>query len=159
MPCSFGVEIRMNKSFAVAVVLSFACARESVQAPPATVTGSPQLRHYEFRVDQLPPPYATPSAGNPPRVTSQPAGATLHVPPGFSISVYAADLEDPRHMILAPNGDVIVSEPGAGKITILRDGKKFTFASNLNNPYGLALHDRWLYIGDEDAIVRLAYTP
>ena len=149
----------MNKPLAVAGVLSLACACEAVQAPPAVGSGSAQLRHYQFRPDQMPPPYATPSAGNPPRVVSQPRGATLHLPPGFSIAVYAADLDDPRRMILAPNGDVIVSEPAAGKITILRQGKKFTFASNLNNPYGLALHDRWLYVGNEDAIVRLPYTP
>jgi glucose/arabinose dehydrogenase len=149
----------MNKTLAVAIVLSLACAREASQAPPTIATASAQLRHYEFRADQLPPPYTTPSAGNPPRVTAPPPGAALHVPPGFNIAVYASDLDDPRHMIVAPNGDVIVSEPGAGKITILRDGKKFTFASNLNNPYGLALHDRWLYIGNEDAIVRLPYSP
>src|SRR5438093_8465877 len=95
----------MNKPLAVAGVLSLACACEAVQAPPAVGSGSAQLRHYQFRPDQVPPPYATPSAGNPPRVVSQPRGATLHLPPGFSIAVYAADLDDPRRMILAPNGE------------------------------------------------------
>jgi glucose/arabinose dehydrogenase len=150
----------MKKSLALALVFSFACAREAVQAPAtATTAGDPQLRHYDFSADQLPPPYATRSAGNPPRVTAQPPGATLHLPPGFKISIYAANLDDPRNMLLAPNGDIFVSEPGAGRISILRAGKRFTFASNLNNPYGLALHDGWLYIGDEDAVVRLPYTP
>src|SRR2546426_5217649 len=141
-----------TKRVLIAALLSFSCARETV------VHAQTSLQHHEIRADQLPPPFQTRSAVNPPFVTSL-FGAKLQVPPGFTISVYASGLDDPRHMILAPNGDVIVSEPGAGKITILRDGKKFTFASNLNNPYGLALHDRWLYIGDEDAIVRLAYTP
>jgi glucose/arabinose dehydrogenase len=53
-----------------------------------------------------------------------------------------------------------------GRITILRDANhdgvaelRFTFASNLNSPYGLALHDGWLYVGNEDAVVRFPYTP
>jgi glucose/arabinose dehydrogenase len=90
----------------------------------------------------------------------------LKLPPGFKISVFAAGLDDPRHMLQAANGDVILSEPGAGRITILRDAnhdgvaeQRFTFASNLDNPYGLAFHDGWLYIGNQDAVVRLRYTP
>ena len=142
-----------EKSVCLAVLLAAGCARESV------VHAQVSLQHHEIRADQLPAPYATSSATNPPRVVAQPAGARLQVPRGFAISVFAEGLDDPRHMIQAPNGDVLVSEPGAGKITILRDGKRYTFASGLNDPYGLAIHDGWLYIGDEDAVVRLPYTP
>ncbi len=149
----------MKTSIAFAIMFSFACAAEPAPAPPA-------LRHYELRADQLPPPFATPSAGNPPRVTSPPPGAQLVLPPGFKIAVFADKLDDPRRMLLAPNGDVVLSEPGAGKITILRDAnhhgvaeQRFTFAANLDSPYGLAFHDGFLYVGDEDAVVRFAYTP
>ena len=69
----------------------------------------------------MPKPFATPSSGNPPSVSAPPANATLHAPPGFHISLFADKLGDPRAMLLAPNGDVILSEPGEGKITILRD--------------------------------------
>ncbi len=69
-------------------------------------------------------------------------------------------------MIQASNGDVIVAEPGVGRITILRDANhdgtaelRYTFASELNEPFGLALHEGWLYIGDQDAVVRVPYTP
>lgn len=156
----------MNKALVLAIVSVLACAREAVQAPAtATATKNPKLQHYEFRADQLVRPYATPSAGNPPRVTAQPRGAALQLPPGFKISIYAADLDDPRNMLLAPNGDVIVSEPAVGRITILRDAnhdgvaeQRFTFASDLNGPYGLAFHENWLYVGDEDAVVRFRYT-
>jgi glucose/arabinose dehydrogenase len=61
---------------------------------------------------------------------------------------------------------VILSEPGEGKITILRDAnqdgvaeQRFTFASGLDNPYGLAFHGQWLYVGNEGAVVRLPFTP
>src|SRR6266849_4990159 len=144
----------MKTSIAFAIMFSFACAAETAPAPPA-------LRHYEFRADQLPPPFATQSAGNPPRVTAPPPGARLVLPPGFKISVFADNLDDPRRMLLAPNGDVLLAEPGAGKITILRDAnhdgvaeQRFTFAKNLDGQYELPFHDDFLHIGDEDAVVR-----
>src|SRR5438132_890093 len=85
-----------SPAIAFAIMFSFACAAETA---PAQQT----LRHYEFRADQLPPPFATPSAGNPPRVTSRPAGAQLTLPPGFKISVFADNLDDPRRMLQAAN--------------------------------------------------------
>src|SRR5437870_12130088 len=141
-----------TKRVLIAALLSFSCARDTV------VHAQTSLQHHDIRADQLPPPFQSRSAVNPPFVTSL-FGAKLQVPPGFTISVYASGLDDPRHMIVAPNGDVIVSEPGAGKITILRNQKRYTFATGLNDPYGLAIHDGWLYIGNEDAVVRLPYTP
>src|ERR1039458_4086287 len=44
---------------------------------------------------KLPPPYATPSVNNGPRVIPQPAGAQLHVPAGLSVSVYPGHVEGP----------------------------------------------------------------
>jgi glucose/arabinose dehydrogenase len=127
----------------------------------AAVAAPPALQHHEIRLDQLPKPYATPSSGNPPSVGARPADAKLYAPQGFHISLFADRLGDPRAMLLAPNGDVIVSEPGEGKITILRDAnhdgvaeQRSTFASGLDNPYGLAFHGRWLYVGNEAAIIR-----
>jgi len=161
----------MNRRFVIistiASTIALACSRASGQMPATVaVANDPLLQHHQIRIDQLPKPYATPSSGNPPSVSSPPANATLHAPPGFHISLFADKLGDPRAMLLAPNGDVILSEPGEGKITILRDAnhdgvaeQRFTFASGLDNPYGLAFHDKWLYIGNEGAVVRLPYAP
>src|SRR5258706_4963724 len=148
-----------------ATTATLACSRASGQLPATVaVAHDPLLQHHEIRIDQLPKPYATPSSGNPPSVRSQPANATLHLPPGFRITLFAEKLGEPRAMLLAPNGDVIVSEPGEGKITILRDAnhdgvaeQRFTFASGLGEPYGLAFHGRWLSVGSEDAVVRFPY--
>src|SRR5436190_7678297 len=142
----------MKKLPCIAAICAIACTREQV-----VFAQSQALQHHAIRADQLPAPFASPSASNTPRVVSRPSGAQLHLPPGFSISVYADNLENPRRMIQAPNGDLILSEPDAGKIIILRDEKAYTFASGLNDPYGLAIHGGWLYIGDEDAVVRLPY--
>jgi glucose/arabinose dehydrogenase len=64
-------------------------------------------------------------------------------------------------MAVAPNGDVFLAEPGAGKITLLRGGETVmatTFAIGFNKPHGLAFHDGALYVGDVDAVWKLAYT-
>jgi glucose/arabinose dehydrogenase len=144
------------RKFAFALLL-LGCARSEAQTPAV-------LQHHEIRADRLPAPYATQSAGNPPIVVAQPAGAQLTAPPGFRINVYAGGFDDPRTMLLAPNGDVIVAEPGGGKITILRDAnhdgvaeQRSTFAHGLDSPFGLALHGGFLYVGNENAVVRYAY--
>lgn len=151
---------RATRRFTLVLLAALlACGREIESPAVAAVVADQSLQHHEIKLTDLPAPYATRSAGNPPHVASQPAGAALHVPPGFSVSLYASGFNDPRNMILAPNGDVVVADTAAGNIIILRGEKKYTFASELNEPYGLAIHDRWLYIGDQDAIVRLPYTP
>jgi glucose/arabinose dehydrogenase len=143
-----------------------ACGRGDAQVPVVSVARDPLLQHHEIRADRLPPPFASKSAGNPPNVGTPPAEARLHLPPGFHIGVFASGFDDPRTMILAPNGDVIVAEPGGGKITILRDAnhdgvaeQRSTFASGLDAPFGLALHGGFLYVGNENAVVRYTYRP
>jgi len=119
-------------------------------------------------LQQLPPPFATPWFRKPTRVVAMPDGHTLTVPDGFSVNVFARDLQLPRFMALAPNGDVLLSEPfrGAGRITVLRDADqdgvaeiRETFATGLNRPFGLALWKSYLYVGNNDSVVRVAYAP
>ena len=141
-----------------------ACSRSDAQVAAVNTPNDPLLQHHEIRADRLPPPFATESAGNPPVVVAAPSDARPHLPPGFHINVFASGFDDPRTMLLAPNGDVLVAEPGGGKITILRDAnhdgvaeQRSTFASGLNSPFGLALHGGFLYVGNEDAVVRYDY--
>jgi glucose/arabinose dehydrogenase len=47
--------------------------------------------------------------------------AQLRLPPGFSIDVFAQDLENPRVVLVMENGDVYVAEREAGRVTLLRD--------------------------------------
>jgi len=116
------------------------------------------LQHYDIRPENLPAPKATPSVDNGPVVTAKPAGASLLLPPGFSISVFASGLSGPRYMALAPNGDVFVTETFANRVSVLRDGQQFVFARGLNQPFGIAFNGGFLYIGDSDGIVRYPYT-
>lgn len=143
------------KHVAIALaVLSLTSCRGNAQPVPTTTSG---LAHHEIRIDQLPAPYATPSAANSPWTRGRPANAQLHLPPGFHIAVYATGIDDPRNMLLAPNGDVIVAQSGANQISILRNGKRYTFTTSIPDPFGLAIHGEWLYVGAEEAIYRVPY--
>ena len=115
---------------------------------------------------QLPPPFDTPWFRKPTRTVPMPDGHQLTVPAGFSVSMFADGLQLPRFMALAPNGDVFVAEPfrNAAKITVLRDADRNgvaevreTFAESLNRPFGLAFWKNYLYVGNNDSVVRFAY--
>jgi glucose/arabinose dehydrogenase len=117
-------------------------------------------------LQSLPAPFATPWFRKPTRVVPMPAGAHLSVPSGFAVNVFADNLEFPRLMALAPNGDVFVAEPrrDAAKITVLRDAdgdgvadRRETFAAGLNRPFGLAFWKNYLYVGNNDSVVRFTY--
>jgi len=115
----------------------------------------------------LPAPFATPWFRKSTRVVAMPDGHTLTVPAGFTVSVFADKLQMARFMVLAPNGDVFLSEPASrtgGKITVLRDTDKDgvadmreTFASGLNRPFGLAFWKGYLYVGNNDSVIRFTY--
>src|SRR6185436_13939397 len=115
----------------------------------------------------LPAPFATPWFRKSTRVVAMPDGHTLTVPTGFAVSVFADRLQMARFMALAPNGDVFLSEPAsrtAGKITVLRDADRDgvaeireTFASGLNRPFGLAFWKGYLYVGNNDSVIRFTY--
>jgi glucose/arabinose dehydrogenase len=71
------------------------------------------------RQPELPAP--SPARPNPSRVIPRPDGAQLKAPEGFSVSIYADDLQAARMMEWAPNGDLFVSQTAAARISVLRD--------------------------------------
>ncbi len=151
----------------------------AAEAPGAVLTGAdafgdwrtdaPGVRRL-IRPNDLPPPYASRSAGNSPDVVRRPEGALPRVPPGFSISLFAQGLR-PRLLRTAPNGAVFVAETNAGRIRILRApagapqaASDSVFASRLDGPFGLAFYPpgpnpRYLYVGLGNQVVRFAYQP
>jgi glucose/arabinose dehydrogenase len=110
----------------------------------------------------LPAPYATPSAHNGPRVAPQPPLASPRVPRGFRVERLPVELDGPRIVRVAPNGDIFIAETEAGRIRVLRSpegatrpDRLETFASRLNEPFGLAFYPpgvdpQWLYVADTD---------
>jgi glucose/arabinose dehydrogenase len=131
-------------------------------------TDAPGVRR-RITVADLPPPFATRSVDNGPHVAPRPEGAWPKVPPGFKVTEFARDLDNPREIVTAPNGDVFVAESEPGRIRVLRDargtGKAQTvqvFASGLDLPFGLAFYPpgpnpRFLYVGNTGSVVRFPY--
>ncbi|MGD0865858.1 MAG: PQQ-dependent sugar dehydrogenase [Rhizomicrobium sp.] len=121
-------------------------------------------QHFSVLPQDMPKPFATPAADNSSKTIPRPAAAMPSVPAGFAVSIFASGLTNPRWMAVAPNGDVFLSEPKAGKITLLRDttgaghaDRIATFATGFSMPHGLAFHDGALYVADLNAVYRLGY--
>lgn len=94
----------------------------------------------------------------------------LMVPRGFKVNVFAEGMDVPRRLIIAPgatpkNYEVFVTESGANRVRVLRDGNgdgraevQSIFVSGLNRPYGIAFHPAgWLYVANTDNVVRYPY--
>jgi len=147
--------------------LVFACGAKNDEN--LTFDGRPEdakfLQHYEIKPAELPKPGATRSASNDQRIYDHPAGARLHLPAGFRISVLAeGGFDNARWLALSPNGDVFVGDARAGEVVILRgvgaDGKfqrRFTFATGLTQPFGMAFWKDYLYVAQTGEVVRFRY--
>jgi len=125
-------------------------------------------RRHRVDVTKLPAPYDTPSAARFPRFVDRPADATLKVPAGFRVDVFAKDLPGPRNLRVAPNGDVFLAQTQLNRISVLRpsaDGSRAegitAFAQGLNLPFGMAFYPakdpKWLYVAETNRVVRYAY--
>ena len=126
-------------------------------------------RLHKVNLDKLPAPFDTPSTANFPKFVDKPEGASLKLPPGFKVDVFASGLTGPRAMRVAPNGDIFVTESQTGKVKVLRpakDGAKAasveTFAQGLMLPFGVQLYPagsqpKWVYIAETNRVVRYAY--
>jgi glucose/arabinose dehydrogenase len=115
---------------------------------------------------QLPAPFATESAGNGPSEVKPPQGFLPTVPLGFRINIFAADFKRPRWLTVAPNGDIFLADTGANQVIVLRDPKntggaqeREVFASGLNRPFGVAFHDDYVYVGNQNLLLRFKYDP
>jgi glucose/arabinose dehydrogenase len=99
-----------------------------------------------------------------PRCATDNAGLTL--PPGFCALIVADQVGRARHLVIAPNGDVMVAldraQDADGGVLVLRDGdgdgaaeQQRRFASGTGN--GLALSDRHLFYATNEAVLRFPW--
>src|SRR3954465_7144193 len=94
-----------------------------IAATAACITGGVVLAQQNSAAPQPRPGALSPVAPAQPkfgRTVPRPEGQLPKVPDGFTVSVYA-ELQAPRMMVYAPNGDLFVSSPAANSITVLRD--------------------------------------
>ena len=75
----------------------------------------------EIKLSDLPEPYATKSARNPPNVIPVPENPILRVPSGFEVNVFADNLKHVRWMSLTPEGEVLAVQSRQNKINLLLD--------------------------------------
>jgi glucose/arabinose dehydrogenase len=159
--------------FAIAITFAAAAEKAAILTGKAAMgdwrSDAPEVTR-KITIQDLPPPSSNVLAINGPRVVARPANATLKVPPGFKIDLYASGFRDPRFLLTAPNGDIFVVESRANQIKVLRDtngdGKSDvteTFAErDLNKPFGIAFyppgdHPQFLYVANTDGIIRFPY--
>src|SRR5687767_3334568 len=112
MMASTGVEL-MKAAHRVAAVVGLGTVLVSGVLDAQRPSGPPQPQ--AGRLPEIGP--ARPNRGN---IVEKPAGVMPTVPAGFTVSVYA-ELQAPRMMVYAPNGDLFVSSPAANNITVFRD--------------------------------------
>jgi len=108
----------------------------------------------------LPPPFATPSVNNRPQVIRQPEGAKLTVPSGFQVEIYQEGFKVPRMMLLGPSNEILLSDAArgtAGAVYVLQGKERKAIIEGLDRPYGLALQDGYLYVGEPESIKRYKY--
>ncbi len=150
---------------ALLILVTLACAQSSPKTSTQSSLGA--LRHYEIKLGDLPAPEVLTGPRNLSKVIPRPEGAELTLPPGFQISVYAeGDFQQPRGLLQAPNGDVFVAESQPNRITLLRDSnndgkvdERFVFATGLTRPFGMAIWRDYLYVGNQNGVVRFSYKP
>jgi len=160
----------LSSSAALCLVLvSLALSPPHVGAQSRWQDDAPGRTH-RIDVAGLPAPFATPSARDFPAIVATPGAASLKLPPGFKIDVFTRDVDGPRVMRVAPNGDIFVAESQQGRIKMLKpsaDGTSVAsstvFASGLTRPFGMQFYPagatpQWLYVAEMNRVVRFRYS-
>ncbi|UWZ86559.1 PQQ-dependent sugar dehydrogenase [Occallatibacter riparius] len=129
---------------------------------------SPGTRRHLTTAD-LPGPKPDESVDNGTNMVPRPPNAWPQAPKGFKVELYATNLDNPRLLRTAPNGDIFLAESETGKIRVFRgvdkDGhpqQTSVFAEGLHQPFGIAFYPngdnpQYILVGDTDAIIRFPY--
>ncbi len=164
------MNVRIFSSLLCAIALSRVSAQDLLTGKDAMgdwSTDAPGVRR-KIAAKDMPPPGATKSTKNQPKVVKRPVDALPKVPPGFEVSEFANDLDQPRVVVVAPNGDIFVAESKANRVRVLRDANNdgvpevnAKFMSGLKQPFGIAFfplkNPQFLYVANTDAVVRFPY--
>ena len=143
--------MRFLRNLAVAGALVYACLLIARYALPERFAVNAPIAHFLFGWEG----------------DSAAAVEPLSVAKGFSIGLYAADIQYARMLRFTSNGDLLVSTPRNGEIKILgadRNGDDRAdsvriLISDLNSPHGIDIFEGQLYVAEEDAVGRIAFDP
>lgn len=168
-----------------ALVAYLASARGKATAPAKTASAAPAMpaattkteehwsadqpgRIHAVRMADLPPPFASASAGNNPKTVPRPPGVLPSVPDQFKVNLWATDPDRGRVMAKAPNGDIFISSTTKRLIKVFRSrtGEQAdeisVFADKLDRPFGFAFwpvgpNPQYLYVANVNSIIRFPY--
>jgi glucose/arabinose dehydrogenase len=120
---------------------------------------------FEVRIDALPKPYESPAVRN--TVLTTPRGNRMPiVPEGFTVNLFAENIDNPRQALSLPNGDLMVVSQQSGALLLLRDADRDgraewvqRYAGGFNKPNGVVLRGEELLITDQDGIWAMRYQP
>lgn len=161
---------------ALAVVIGLGASAAAAQQPNirsgAEAFGdwrsdAPGVRRHITPSD-IPPPNMAGATASPSRREARAQGALPKAPEGFTVSLFASGLTNPRAIRTAPNGDIFLSETAAGQVHVLRApggsekaAQSEVFASGLDKPFGIAFppgdDPRFVYVAMENKAVRFPY--
>lgn len=163
----------VGRAFYTLAALSLGVFSVFCQTPTSPGSKLPKIEHFDkptvhsYDPKNLAKPFHSESARRPSKSVPQPENATLRIPKGFKVNVFAeGDFTYPRWMALAPNGDVFVADSRANKIVVLRDKNKdgaaeerFVFTDKVDQPFGMAFLNGYFYVANTNSIVRFKYKP
>jgi glucose/arabinose dehydrogenase len=97
--------------------------------------------------------------------TATTVGQSLHVRPGYAVALYATTMPKARMLRLTAAGDLLVSQPRLGQISVLgRDAngdglpdRQEILIGGLDRPNGIDFLDGWLYIAEGSAVGRVRF--
>ena len=135
---------------AVATILTAACSSNM----PAPSKADSVVTAVKQQV-RLPPPYQTKSALNFCEVIGWPKGKTPLAPAGFKVNLFADGLDNPRNILVAPNGDIFISEANTELQGFKRIGANIIGASASQNYNKSANRITLLRDTDSDGIADL----
>ena len=85
----------------------------------------------------------------------------IRLPPGFSINIYATNVENARSLVLGESGTLFVGTRSAGKVYAVVDrnhdakaDEVITIAEGLNMPNGVAFREGSLYVAEVNRVLR-----
>jgi glucose/arabinose dehydrogenase len=88
----------------------------------------------------------------------------LQLEEGWSVSVYARGIANPRLLLTTPEGRLLVSSPRSGEVLQISDADGDGAADGIetllegkHRPQGLAMQGGYLYVGESDKVGRIAY--
>ncbi len=103
--------------------------------------------------------------GRPPAITPDAVARSLVLPQGLTLTRFASGLDNARFLRVTERGDVVVSQPREGRVTLaFRDSNgdgasdgSATLLTGLDRPHGLALREGYLYVAEMTAVGRIAF--